>query len=280
MKKMLLVAMALALPLLAGAQTFTETRDITCGDTSIVGSLGYPTWNPAQIVDLPTYGHAMLLGDFIEPNLLQYVAPPHFEGVDTLVVACAHATQITCDTGIYVYQISCPDPVSPVFANLVHCNDSVYINNLSGWWAPQIVVQAQYGHAEIILEPTDGAGLAYRPDSGFEGLDAVVVSLMGGTETYLYLFQVYCDLTTGSRELTVEQLDVFPNPATSELFVKDAGFVKAWNLIDMSGITSPLDVLTTGHLLRLNLSDVPPGVYVLYGLTSDALLIKKIVVKR
>lgn len=278
---MLLVAMALALPLLAGAQTFTETRDITCGDTSIVGSLGYPTWNPAQIVDLPTYGHAMLLGDFIEPNLLQYVAPPHFEGVDTLVVACAHATQITCDTGIYVYQISCPDPVSPVFPNLVHCNDSVYINNLSGWWAPQVLQQAQHGHAEIILEPTDGAGIAYRPDPGFEGLDAVTVSLMGGTQFYLYLFQVYCDLTTGNSELQAEEITVFPNPATNELFVQYAGHVNAWNLIAMNGARRLVDVKPLGNLLRLDLSDIPPGVYVLCGLTtSDTLLVKKIVVKR
>ncbi|MBK8706106.1 MAG: T9SS type A sorting domain-containing protein [Saprospiraceae bacterium] len=280
MKRFILAAMTWALPLFAGAQTFTEVRDIVCGDTSLVGSLGYPTWNPAQIVDLPTYGHAMLLGDFIEPNLLQYVAPPYFEGADTLVIACAHATQITCDTGIYVYNISCPDPISTVFANLVPCNDSVYINNLSGWWAPQVLQQAQHGHAEVILEPTDGAGLAYRPDTGFEGLDAVTVSLMGGTQTYLYLFQVYCDLTTGSRELQAETITVFPNPATNELFVQHAGFVKEWNVIDMSGATRPIAVQTAGDLLRLDLSDVPPGVYVLCGLTADTLLIKKIVVKK
>jgi hypothetical protein len=279
MKKLLLAAMTWALPLLAGAQTFTETRDIICGDTSLVGSLGYPTWNPAQIVDLPAYGHAMLLGDFIEPNLLQYIAPLHFEGADTLVIECAHATQITCDTGIYVYNVFCPDPVSTVFANLVHCNDSVYINNLSGWWAPQVVVQAQNGHAEIILEPTDGAGLAYRPNTGFEGVDAVMVSLMGGTQIYLYLFQVYCNLTTGSRELSIGELDVFPNPATSELFIQHAGNVKAWNMTDMSGTTRPVDIQTAGHLPRIDLSGVPPGVYVLYGLTSDTLLVKKIVVK-
>ena len=38
---------------------------------------------------------------------LFYQAAPNYEGVDTFIVACAHATQITCDTGIYIIETIC-----------------------------------------------------------------------------------------------------------------------------------------------------------------------------
>lgn len=266
MKKCLLLAAMAVASLHAVAQTFTEIRNINCGDTAYVENLGYPTWNPPQLVELPNYGHAALLGDFIAPNLLQYTAPPFFDGADTVVIECAYATQITCDTGVYVFNITCSQVISPVFATIVPCNDSVYIGNLSGWWAPQIQDQAQHGHARIVLEPTDGAGVAYRPDPGFEGVDAVTVSLMGGNQTWLYLFQVYCDLTTSINEHREAAPLVFPNPVGDRLFIKHKPTITYWFLSDLHGVEYPVLLQHgEGDIAEIDLSAWPAGMYLLVG---------------
>jgi hypothetical protein len=243
------------------AQTFTETHQIQCGDTVSISGLGYPTWNDPHILKKPAYGHALLLGDFVPPNSMQYISPPWFEGVDTVVVECAHATQITCDTGIYVFEIGCAESIAPVYVSEVACDDSVYVPNLSGWWAPQLIDSAQHGFAQVILEPTDGAGVFYRPDPGFEGLDYVRVQLYLGADTLLYLFQVYCDLMTTQNEVRIEPLEVFPNPAKESLYIRNSGVIDAIQIVDAQGRSFSAILEKTESIYRLDISRLPAGFY-------------------
>lgn len=243
------------------AQTFTEVHAITCGDTVYIGNLGYPSWNVADIVTLPALGHAILLGDFIPANLLEYTSPPCVVGRDTVVIACAHATQITCDTGIYIFEMTCPENIDPVYPTALACNDSVYVDNLSGWWAPEIIQQAQNGESRIVLEPTDGAGVFYRPNPGFEGLDYVKVQINNGGDTLLYLFQVYCDLTVGGQVVHTQPLIFYPNPVGQHLFIQDAGNLLDAQVYNLHGQACPVRAAdrTGGYLIETG--HLPGGYY-------------------
>lgn len=243
------------------AQTFTEVHQLTCGDTAYIGNLGYPSWNIADIVQLPALGHAILLGDFIPANLLQYTSPPCVEGRDTVIIACAHATQITCDTGIYVFEMTCPEHIEPVYPTTLACNDSVYVGNLSGWWAPQIIRQAQNGESRIVIEPTDGAGVFYRPNPGFEGLDYVKVEINFGGDTLLYLFQVYCDLTVGVNIVNLQPMTFAPNPVGAYLWVHDTGNLLDAKVFNLYGQLCPVRAVDRigGYLLETD--HLPAGFY-------------------
>lgn len=115
MKKSIHFAVFLLLPALVFAQTFTENKDLLCGDSIHIGQLGFPTWSMPVIAQGPMQGTATITGDLWYS--LIYQSPADFEGVDTVVVACAHATQITCDTGIYVFHISCQTNTSDACFN-------------------------------------------------------------------------------------------------------------------------------------------------------------------
>lgn len=136
MNKQLHSALFLLLPGLITAQTFTETREIVCGDSVHVGQLGFPTWSMPTIVIEPAQGTAEITGDLWYS--LVYQSAADFEGLDTVVVACAHATQITCDTGIYIFHISCQTNTVDLNAKPIHifpnpASTEVHIRgNLSG----------------------------------------------------------------------------------------------------------------------------------------------------
>lgn len=85
---------------------FTETYSINCDSTLLIGQLGYPTWVVPTIITPPANGSAAILTDGLW-STLQYIPNPNFNGTDTVVVECAHATQITCETGTYIINIDC-----------------------------------------------------------------------------------------------------------------------------------------------------------------------------
>ncbi len=146
----------------ATAQTFTEVHELTCGDSLHIGSLGYPTWNMPVIVNGPAQGEALIGGDLW--YTLIYQSDDHFEGLDTVVVQCAHATQITCDTGIYVFHIGCPTnavvDAGAVYDSFIYPNpasDYLYINGSI--------------RSELRIAATSGAVIAvFRPGSGDQPL--------------------------------------------------------------------------------------------------------------
>lgn len=265
MKRLLLPLIVCCLSQTAFNQTFTEVYQLTCGDTAYVSNLGSPTWGIAHIVERPAYGHAVLLGDFIPANLLEYTSPPCFAGSDTVIIECAHATQITCDTGIYIFQMTCPETSPQIHVREVLCNDSIYVDNLSGWQGPVITQAAQHGAAHIVLEPTDGAGVFYRPDQGFEGLDYVKVALSftGSGDTVLYLFQVYCELTVDQQEAFSKPLALFPNPAGEHLFIQYPNEFEVIQLFDAQGRRQSTPMHYEAGQYRLEISHLPAGFYFL-----------------
>jgi hypothetical protein len=271
MKNVLIFISFSLLSLTTSAQTFTQEINIPCGDTAYIGTLGYPTWNPADIVQRAAYGHSSLLGDFVEANLLQYIAPPCFTGLDTVIIKCARATQITCDTGIYVFNIGCEESIATVYSNEVDCRDSIYVNNLSGWFAPAILDSAQFGRSYIVLEPTDGAGVFYQPEPGFEGLDVVKVTLgIGGNQdTLLYLFRVYCSLISDTNDPAELRPIVWPNPVSDWLFIQDVDLAPAslrlWNV---QGQVVNVQWDRSNNALQTTM--LPSGIYFLKGYTTDA----------
>lgn len=264
MKKLFFTSILCLVVFWGNTQTFTEQHDIQCNDSILVGPLGYPTWNIPTFVELPAAGYAELITEFPGGSVMNYKAPPAYAGLDTVVVACAHATQITCDTGIYVFNIGCPLVIEPVFFTQVPCNDSVYVANLSGWFAPQIAMQALHGASSIVLEPTDGAGVKYVPNPGFVGLDFVLVSLFNQQQTYMYVFQVYCNLTTGVQDLSIRPLMLYPNPGGDVLYFDSSEPVDQIMLINAMGVSCklPFDQTQDGHYM-IKLGAYPAGVYYL-----------------
>lgn len=257
-------ALLLAVALTSGisAQTFTENHNINCGDTIAIGGLGYPTWAIPEITQLPKHGYAKLLGDFIPANLLEYQAPQYFIGLDTVVIKCAHATQITCDTGIYVFNVGC-STVHETITVQVACNDTAIIENLSGFAVPQIIEQPQHGQATVTFAPTDQAILTYIPDPSFEGPDNVLLSLFNGLDTVNYLFLVYCFLPTGTDNgPAIRHLSFFPQPAANTVYA-DGFFesIKSVQVSDMTGRTISTNHTFTGDRLTLDVSALTPGIY-------------------
>ncbi len=106
-----------SLPFVASAGSFTENHTVVCGETLRLGAVGYPTWNEAQIIQAPANGVAGIVQGSTAADSLIYHAAPNYMGIDTLIVLCAHATQITCDTGIYIIETTCAnagfEPASP-----------------------------------------------------------------------------------------------------------------------------------------------------------------------
>ncbi len=273
MKIPFLCILLLLMPCAVQSQTFTEVIPIPCGDTSLTGGLGYPTWNIPVILSRPGYGHASLIGDFIQTKALQYIAPPWFAGMDTVIVQCAHATQITCQTGIYIFDVSCPEVTQPVYAGEVDCRDSVYMPYLSGWAAPALIQDAHHGQAHIILEPADGAGVAYRPNPGFEGLDWVRVSLFQGQDTALFLFQVYCNLASATREAAMLRPHHYPNPASDFLYVQVAMPANpVVRVFDVMGrrFNVPIQLIPEG--IELNVSRLSAGKYWVSGWSEEGII--------
>ena len=85
---------------------FTEPHTINCDSTIVIGQLGYPTWVVPTIITSPTNGNATIVSDGVW-SALAYTPNPNFIGVDTVIVECAEATQITCETGMYIFNVDC-----------------------------------------------------------------------------------------------------------------------------------------------------------------------------
>jgi hypothetical protein len=105
-KRIPILLLCIASQFAASAGTFTEYHTVTCGSMLQLGRVGYPTWNQAVVIQAPAHGEAIVQTiNFVDS--LFYQSAGNYSGVDTFIVACAHATQITCDTGIYIVQTTC-----------------------------------------------------------------------------------------------------------------------------------------------------------------------------
>jgi len=108
---------------------FTETHTIHCDSTLTIGQLGYPTWVTPTITSPPANGSATIVPDGLW-SALQYTPNPGFTGTDTVVVACAQATQLTCQTGTYIFNVDCTNNL-PTTPNAAGRTITAYFNSAS-----------------------------------------------------------------------------------------------------------------------------------------------------
>lgn len=97
---------------------FTEAHTINCDSTIVIDQLGYPTWVVPTIITPPNNGNATIISDGVWSSM-EYTPNPNFIGVDTIIVECAEATQITCETGMYIFNVDCVNSSADLFPTTV-----------------------------------------------------------------------------------------------------------------------------------------------------------------
>ncbi len=272
MKKSLLALLliaALSGSLRAGA--FTENHYIFCGAIVELGPVGYPTWAQASIVRPAEHGQVFIFTDEPFPDSLVYKSDYGFLGMDTFVVACARATQITCDTGIYImHVIGCPPVSAFTETHQISCDSTLLVPGLGYpfWVRPEIIQGPAYGQAVILgADALTPDTLQYVPPPGFSGTDTVLVECAHATqitcETGIYIIEVSC--TSRSLEaLPGLGLRVFPNPAGGVLHVNSSMPLGQVTISTAAGI--PVRFVrppTPLQHLEISLEGLPSGWYVL-----------------
>lgn len=203
---------------LRSQSAFTKSDTISCSDSITYKNLGHPSWVIPEIIKPPQYGNAMIKTDGVYSSM-QYNAPPCFRGMDTIIVLCAKATQISCDTGIYILYINCNEVADHVEVHSLRCGDSVS-TYLSGFGVAQIAEGPFHGKAKLYRGFTDLDSMVYYPDSLFSGMDYIKLSLFGGILKNLIIYHVNCKLPSSAKEFHNEVLNIFPNPVIRDkLFI-------------------------------------------------------------
>ena len=158
------------------AGIFYEYHSIYCGSILELGPVGYIMWNPATIVKEPSHGLALIFTDQPYPDSLVYKSDYGYLGQDTFVVACAQATQITCDTGVYIISvIGCPPLFTFTEEHEISCDSTLVITGLGypTWVFPEIIQEPAYGTAHLFMDSTLWHTLEYVAPPGFIGVDTV-----------------------------------------------------------------------------------------------------------
>ena len=261
---------------LAGVETnafsgvFYEYHTIVCGAVLQLGPVGYPTWNEASVVQAPAHGLAFIVETPSNPDSLVYKSDYGYLGQDTFVVACAHATQITCDTGYYIISIAaCPPLQTFTETYEMDCDSALLVTGLGfpTWVTPEIVQWPLHGTASIYMDNSLWHTLQYQPEPGFNGIDTVVVDCAHATqitcETGIYIIHVSCPSGTTANPDRAG-LSVFPNPPDGVVFLKSETEMDLARLYSEQGsllIEKNWDFGVVSGVLRLE--GLPPGVYFL-----------------
>ncbi|MCB9283460.1 MAG: T9SS type A sorting domain-containing protein [Lewinellaceae bacterium] len=264
MKKLLLLLLLVAgLQGIASAGVFYEYYNIYCGSILELGPVGFPLWNPAKVIKEPLHGQALILTDQPFPDSLVYKSDYGYLGQDTFIVACAHATQITCDTGIYIISVTgCPPILSFTEEHEITCDSTLTITGLGfpTWVTPEIVQEPAHGTAGLFLDTTLWHTLKYVPEADFTGTDTIVVDCAHATqitcETGIYIVHVSClNNVAGEKE---GELRIFPNPAQEWILIDSPDPVERVRLYSLQGM-----LLREGAGKQVWTGNLPPGVYLL-----------------
>jgi len=289
MKKTLFILFLLAgLGRTTHAGTFTEYHTILCGAIIELGPVGYLNWNPATVIKEPVNGDVFIFTNQPYPDSMFYKSDYGYLGQDTFIVACAHATQITCDTGIYIITVAgCPPLYVFTETHEIACDSTLLIPGLGYpvWVTPEIEQPPKHGTAYIQhVSSLDKDTLVYTPEPGFSGADTVIVNCAHATqitcETGIYVFEVSC-LNTVKYPVEEPSLIIFPNPAWSTLTVKSALPIERLELasccgamVRICGMNSPLPEA------KIDVHDLPPGCYFLTIWRGDKKVSRLIVIGR
>ncbi|TAK44701.1 MAG: T9SS type A sorting domain-containing protein [Saprospiraceae bacterium] len=270
----------------AQAGTFTEYHALLCGTIIELGPVGYPNWNPATVIKEPEHGQVFIFTNQPYPDSMFYKSDYGYLGQDTFVVVCAHATQITCDTGIYIISaVGCP----PIFAftetHDITCDSTLLVPGLGYpvWTTPKIEQPPQHGTATILsANSADLDTLMYVPAPDFSGADTVIVTCAHATqitcETGIYIFDVSCVNATGDTGRGLA-LSVFPNPVRGTLHIKAAVPIERLVLAAASGtVVQAIEMKSSLPEATLNLHGIAPGCYFLTVWSSTEMASRKIIV--
>ncbi len=228
------------------AGNFIERHIINCGDTIIIEGLGYPTWNPAKIFKHSEFGYDIIKGDNTNRQKLIYYAPVCINISDTVIVLCARATQITCDTGYFIFEVNCggSGPIETSL-NAMKCNDTLIVENLNGFQIPEIEMRPSHGQAKILIYPTDGAALWYVPSKNYEGPDYIKVKLISGT-TWLYIVNVRCEETNSVNKVSTYK-DITYQYRNELLIISSASRISKIQLYTLDGKELDYEIVGKGE---------------------------------
>ena len=243
--------------------TFTEIHKIACNDSILIGRLGYPTWATAKIVKAPHNGYAIIPYE-IGFQTMHYTSPPCFRGSDTIVVTCAKATQLTCDTGIYIMNIECAEEANKTLVYNITCRDSNF-TEISGFPNSKIKAGPFNGIANILHGIPDMDYIKYKPDSSFSGMDYIKLSLFNGMETWILLYHVECSIPTNSKNVENAKSKIFPNPVSGDVLhiLSNHESLKNLYLINSLGIPIVRTYSQVNDEINVDISYLPSGWYTL-----------------
>ena len=270
----------------AFAGTFIETHYIYCGSILELGPVGYPTWATANLVQAPSHGQVFILTSPPYPDSLVYKSDYGYLGQDTFIVECAHATQITCDTGIYIISvIGCPPIQIFTETHAMTCDSTLLIGGLGypTWVTPEISQPPSHGTATLLLDSSLYFTLQYVPMPNFNGLDTVMVYCAHATQTTcevgIYIIQVNCLNAVGDA-MEGQYIRLFPNPASTEFHLESLEPMDGVWLRTLQGMAVREERWSQGAFsATLPTGDLVPDVYLLEILQSGRSVFRKVVVK-
>jgi hypothetical protein len=108
-------------------------------------------------------------------------------------------------------------------------------------------------------------GLNYTPTAGYLGPDSLTVAVSDGylSDTIiLHLSMTSCSAVTGVAENSPDEIQIFPNPASSLLNVITANDMTAITIMNMPGQTVLEGKYDGGHV-SVNIGGLPTGVYII-----------------
>jgi len=245
-------------------QTYTERIQLHCNDSLIRDHLGYPTWNPATLLKKPHFGYAEIREDLSLRQSLYYKPPIYFHGFDTLIVLCAKATQITCDTGIYIIEVSCNTHIDSFIIINLKCNE-VDTFKISNSYEAEIAERHVHGQASLLISvPEDN--LLYQSESKFAGQDYVLLYLNQLQQYWLIIYNVTCNISNAQNNAAASKWaqTIF---VTDDILHLDFSNLDKLNqellLFDLSGRYFSLKKELQSNGLHLKLDQLPAGYYFL-----------------
>ncbi len=257
--------------------SFIKTDSISCTDSLSFKGLGYPTWSVPEIIIKPKFGYARILEDqgFYS---MKYWAPPCFRGLDTIVVLCAKATQLTCDTGIYVIHIGCDTIANRVEFHKLNCKDS--LETIVGAFGLSQIMEGPFIGSAKIRKAGDWALLVYTPDSLFQGMDYVKLNMFNGAEIWQYIYHVDCKIVSDSKEMELERSVFYPNPVSGDklLIENQWPILKKVFLINSLGIPLTINCTIEENKISIDLHHFPNGYYSLILEEDSRRIIHKILI--
>jgi len=244
---------------------FTEHIFLNCASTAVIDHLGYPTWVTPTIIGFPLHGTATIHPDGQQLwSELHYAASLGYAGTDTVIVECAHATQITCETGTYIFHIVCGTSPLHYYYDMV-CDSLTALGQYSGSFGmpPQLIIPPVHGNALI-----EGTLISYIANQGFSGADSFYVSNVdvSPVDEGLYgWFHLSIDCPNGISEREDWESDLRHHFTEEGLLLYSSPISKYQEIqiVDIKGRALLRRSLLPGSQLMVSTSHWPAGIYFL-----------------